>query len=181
MKLFAMMFALVMAAAPSDYDPPKGKELSWSAVFAVPDEGDPMIVSGAVYAADAKTPLEGVILYAYHTNSKGRYRDPEDPDSHRGVHGWMRTNAEGRFEFTSIRPAGYPGGRIEPHIHFVATAKGAPEQRFELLFEDDPAIPKPIVNRTNRGGIYLIQPIEEDKEGVWRCTVAIVLLDRSKS
>lgn len=42
--------------------------------IAAPGEaGEKLIISGTIYKADGRTPYPNVILYAYHTDSKGYY------------------------------------------------------------------------------------------------------------
>jgi protocatechuate 3,4-dioxygenase beta subunit len=100
--------------------------------------GEPLRVRGVVYRADGTTPAAGLILYAYQTDWKGRYIHL--PAKSPRIRGWMRTDAEGRFEFLTIRPGPYPN-RTEPaHIHFQLWGGdgGAPPQwNVDLLFEDD--------------------------------------------
>jgi len=53
----------------------------------------------------------------------------------------MRTNAEGRYEFRTIKPVSYPGRRIPAHIHAFVSGPGYPEYWIdEYWFEDDPFI-----------------------------------------
>jgi len=53
----------------------------------------------------------------------------------------MRTNAEGRYEFRTIRPAPYPGHTNPAHIHAFVSAPDYPEYWIdEYLFEGDPFI-----------------------------------------
>ncbi len=111
-----------------------------SAVLAPKGEpGDPLRVRGVVYRPDGVTPAAGVILYAYQTDSKGRYIHM--PSKSPRIKGWMRTDAQGRFEFLTIRPGPYPN-RTEPaHIHFHLWGPDVdPQWNVDLLFEDDTLI-----------------------------------------
>ena len=172
----SVVLATMIALTPTDYAPPEGAKLSWKTVLAGKDEpGESMIVSGTVYTADGKTPVAGAVVYAYHTDIRGYYskerRGPSDPL----LKGWMRTNAKGRFQFKSIRPGPYPQGRIAAHVHFFVTPPGKKQQPFQLLFEGDPLLAEGIEKKANNGGYYLLQALERDPEGVWRCTADIVL------
>jgi protocatechuate 3,4-dioxygenase beta subunit len=172
----SVFLATIMALTPTDYSPPEGIQLSWSAVLAEDDEpGERMIVSGTVYASDGKTPIKGAVVYAYHTDARGYYSREQRGPSNPRLKGWMRTNADGRFQLHSIRPGAYPEGNVAAHVHFFVTPPGAKEQLFELRFENDPLLPDDMDKRANRGGYYLLQRIARDEEGVWRCSADIVL------
>lgn len=109
-----------------------------SAVLTGEDEnGEPLVVSGTVFAPDGVTPAPGVILYVYQTNARGLYseRRGEPPR----IRGWLRTDAQGRFRFTTIVPGAYPGGRQAAHIHTQLWGGGhAWQWNNDILFEGDP-------------------------------------------
>jgi protocatechuate 3,4-dioxygenase beta subunit len=123
----------------------KDSPVSWKTVLVTDKEpGDPLIVSGTIYAPDGHTPQEGATLWVYHTDATGHY----SPLSQSGgnnrntrLHGLMRTNADGRYEFRTIRPSSYPGRNIPAHIHAYVSAFGYPEYWIDdYLFEGDPLI-----------------------------------------
>src|SRR5688572_30535194 len=102
--------------------PARPAQVSWQAA-AIPagEPGQPLVVSGVVYAADGTTPRPGVVVYAYQTDARGLYT----PDGRPGVprlHAWMRTDERGRYELRTIRPASYPGQNIAAHVHMVVSA-----------------------------------------------------------
>jgi protocatechuate 3,4-dioxygenase beta subunit len=50
----------------------------------------------------------------------------------------MRSNAEGRYEFRTIKPGSYPGSRNPAHIHAYVSGPGYPEYWIdEYHFDDD--------------------------------------------
>ena len=117
--------------------------LSSRAVIAPPDEpGERMRISGSVFARDGKTPVEGVVIYVYHTNSRGRYdmRHGDAPDTPQfRLQAWMRTDARGNYEFETIKPGAYPNDRIPAHIHVGLTPpNGRPDWASDYVFEGDP-------------------------------------------
>jgi protocatechuate 3,4-dioxygenase, beta subunit len=115
----------------------------WSVRIASESEpGVPLIVSGTIFAPDERTPVEGINLFVYQTDATGVYSSNNNGD-HRNtrIHGQMRTNAEGRYEFRTIRPASYPGTRNPAHIHAYLSGPGYPEYWIdEYLFDDDPLV-----------------------------------------
>jgi protocatechuate 3,4-dioxygenase beta subunit len=171
-----IVFATALAFAPGDYAPPDSVKLTWEVTLAGDEEpGEPMVVSGTVYRADGKTPVKGAVVYTYHTDTRGYYSKEQRGPSNPRLKGWMKTNADGRYQFRSIRPGPYPEGTMAAHVHFFVTPPGGKEQLFELLFEGDPLLPDDMEERANRGGYYLLQRIDRDKEGVWRCAADIIL------
>ncbi len=123
----------------------KSSTPSWKIMIASDKEpGDPLIISGTIYAVDGHTPIEGASLWVYHTDATGHY----SPLSVSGgnnrntrLHGLMRTNRDGDYEFRTIRPSPYPGRNIPAHIHAYVSAPGYPEYWIDdYLFEGDPLI-----------------------------------------
>jgi protocatechuate 3,4-dioxygenase beta subunit len=143
---------------------------SWQIVMVNADEpGEPLIVTGTIYAADGKAPVDGARLYVYQTDASGRYtrnffsRKPR-------LRGWMKTGADGRYEFRTIKPGAYPGERIPAHIHATLAAPGQPEKWIEdFLFEGDPHVsPAAIAKAQGQGSFSNILKLARDPEGVWR-------------
>lgn len=104
------------------------------------EPGTRLVVSGRVMGADNK-PVPGASIYVYHTDNKGEYV----PGSNAGMdqprlHGYLRSDAQGRYAFTTIRPASYPGSRIPAHVHFEIVPSGHPSRIYEIMFEGDPFI-----------------------------------------
>ncbi len=105
------------------------------------EPGDPLIVSGTIYSPDGKQALPGITLYVYQTDATGRYSTSGSGGNNRDtrIHGVMKTNAQGRYEFRTIKPGSYPNTRNEAHIHAYVSGPGYPEYGIdEYLFADDP-------------------------------------------
>ena len=103
--------------------------LSHSTVLAGPDEpGERMLLSGRVFAVDGVTPVQGVIIYAHHTNIDGLYANgtSESEWSRRNgrLRGWVRTDAEGRYAFDTIKPEPYPDRTMPAHVHLYVREPG---------------------------------------------------------
>lgn len=108
---------------------------SISRIAPVNEPGTPLIVHGRIVPAK-----EGVIVFAYHTDRTGVYNRPGLRDWR--LKGWVKTDAQGRFEFRTIRPGSYPGLRPPPaHIHVTIDGPGL-QRRWteEIEFADDPLL-----------------------------------------
>ncbi|MGN7516066.1 MAG: intradiol ring-cleavage dioxygenase [Allomuricauda sp.] len=121
--------------------------VSWSTI--IPPKGEPgekLIISGTVFLPDGRTPAKDVIVYVYHTNNEGIYPKKGNEEGNGKYHGylrgWMKTNANGFYEFETIRPAPYQSHDGEPaHIHYTIEAPDYPEYWLTgLWFLDDPRV-----------------------------------------
>jgi protocatechuate 3,4-dioxygenase beta subunit len=116
--------------------------LSYSSKIVLVKEGEPgekMVISGTVYLPDRKTPAKGAVLAVWQTDENGLYflKGKEGPADNPRIRGRMKTGADGKYEFHSIKPASYPGSRIPSHIHVHISAPDFPEYGLEYLFEGD--------------------------------------------
>jgi protocatechuate 3,4-dioxygenase beta subunit len=92
-------------------------------------KGDILYVAGRVLNRKGE-PIRGARVEVWQANANGRYRHPGDnsglalDDNFEGF-AELRTDAEGRYQFKTIKPAAYPAGRNlrPPHIHFDVTGK----------------------------------------------------------
>ncbi|WKZ59398.1 MAG: intradiol ring-cleavage dioxygenase [Cyclobacteriaceae bacterium] len=146
--------------------------LSWKTKLAPDDEpGERMIISGTIYKKDGKTPAPDVILYVYQTDNTGRYTPaPKQVHAKRHGHlrGWVKTDAQGRYEFSTIRPASYPNSRNPQHIHPIIKEPGLSLYWIdEFLFEDDPVLTvQDKTRQAKRGGSGIIT-LSKNAAGVW--------------
>lgn len=140
------------------------------------EPGEAMHVQGLVL--DTKGgPVPGVIVYAYHTNAGGIYpRDPSlngsSADRHGRLRSWVRSDAQGRYRFDTIRPGGYPGSGVPQHIHLhVIEPDRCTYYIDDIVFRDDPRLAPHLQRYTpeRRGGDGITVP-ERDSEGVWQVT-----------
>lgn len=142
--------------------------------------GEPMQLDGIVRDAKGK-PAAGIIVYAYQTDHTGIYpRLANAPGRESGRHGAYRgfavTDAEGRYRFDTIRPAGYPGTDIPQHIHMHVVEPGRCTTYLDdLVFEDDPRLtPRQRASHSHgRGGAGVVKPVQE--AGVWKVRRDIAL------
>jgi protocatechuate 3,4-dioxygenase beta subunit len=150
------------------------------------EPGERLIVTGQVL--DFPRGVGGASLYVFHADREGRYtRDREGPntDENARLHGALRTDAEGRFRYETIRPAGY--GANGAHIHYVVTAPGYKVRMEELRLADDrEAFASPAEVRGLKSGarqpstafpdyVFAILPVKQDAQEVWHITHDIYL------
>jgi protocatechuate 3,4-dioxygenase beta subunit len=139
------------------------------------EPGTPFVIAGTVVAADGKTPVAGAVVYAYHTDAQGHYRHGEEfGENQPQLRGWAKTDANGHFEFTTIKPAPYPNRNIPAHVHMQAWGAGYPRQWFEVEFEGDPLLPQQHFTDNTADYLYIV-PIARDGQGALRCSVTIRL------
>lgn len=78
---------------------------------------------------------------------------------HGRLRGWIRTGADGRYRFDTIRPAPYPGRDIPAHSHMVVKEPGKSEYYIdECEFDDDPLLDRARrQSREQRGGSGIVR------------------------
>ena len=134
------------------------------------ESGEPLIVSGTIYSPDGKKPLPGITLYVYQTDTTGRYSTSGGDNRGTRIHGVMRTNAEGRYEFRTIRPGSYPNSRNPAHIHAYLSGPDYPEYWIdEYLFANDPFIKDEDKQKaTSQGSFSHILSVTRGSDGILR-------------
>jgi protocatechuate 3,4-dioxygenase beta subunit len=139
-------------------------------IAAKEEPGERMIVTGRVFGPDGKTPLAGASVYVYHTDAKGLYTPENNDNRNPRLRGYMRTDAQGRYEYSTIKPAPYPNNRIPAHIHYVVNAPGHQERVFEIVFEGDPNIDERMrADAAKEESAFSIRTLTRDEQGAWRC------------
>ncbi len=127
------------------------------------EPGQKLIIRGHVYKPDRKTPANEVLIYFYHTDKNGRYTPKEGmvPSSrkHGRLRGLIKTGEDGSYAIYTSRPAAYPEGNVEAHIHVIVKEPDMDQPYWidEWIFDDDPKVtPERRAKRTNRGGDCLL-------------------------
>lgn len=146
-------------------------KVSWkTALAAADDKGEKMVITGTVLAPDGTTPAPNTLIYLYHTDIYGHYGQKADEHKHGRYRGWMLTDANGKYEFASIRPASYPNTTFAAHIHMTVTTKTAKEDWIDsILFEGDKFISaREREEAGKRGGFNPILKMERGADGVMR-------------
>ncbi|WP_234997052.1 dioxygenase family protein [Hymenobacter roseosalivarius] len=111
------------------------------------EPGDPLLITGILLQADGKSPYAGVILYAYQTDHTGHYTKKGGETGvqkwHGHLHGWAKSDKQGRYTINSVRPASYPSRTDPAHIHAVIQEPGGrrpPYYITDFVFKDDPLV-----------------------------------------
>lgn len=113
--------------------------------------GETILVQGRVLGADGR-PLRDALVDVWQANHHGRYAHPEDPNTaplDADFQGWgmIRTDAEGRYSFKTIKPGAYAlpamadeGSWRSRHIHFKVSREGFKALTTQMYFRGDPLI-----------------------------------------
>jgi len=158
--------------------PDESSNLPWkTTIVSEGERGESLVISGIIYAPDGRTPLEGIRLFVYQTDATGVYTTSGGDNRNTRIHGEMRTNAEGRYEFRTIRPGSYPGSRQPQHIHAYVSGPGYPEYWIdEFHFFDDPFVTDDMRKQLGgEGNQSSVLALTRDREGVWRGVRDIVV------
>jgi protocatechuate 3,4-dioxygenase beta subunit len=123
------------------------------------EPGPALSVSGVVVDAAGK-PVPSASLYAFQTDHEGYYGvKPVSDSQNPRLKVLLRTDAQGRWAFDTIRPGSYPNSRAPGHIHFEVTADGFSTKVFEIVFEGDPFVTPQM--RTNPA--FSVRPVENGR------------------
>lgn len=117
------------------------------------NEGDLVVVGGRVLDTDGN-PIEGAELEIWQTADNGLYSGQDESQPEYNLRAHMVSDADGRYLFSTVRPAPYtvpddgPVGELlaatgrhpwrPSHLHFIATAKGFRSLVTEVFPSDDP-------------------------------------------
>jgi protocatechuate 3,4-dioxygenase alpha subunit len=120
----------------------------WSDLTTKATRGERIIIQGRVLDGDG-APVDDAIVEIWQANAEGKYDHPEDAQADKRVDPSFRgfgrafTDAQGRYQFVTIRPGRVPGrdGALEaPHINVAIFARGLLKQLVtRIYFADEPA------------------------------------------
>jgi protocatechuate 3,4-dioxygenase beta subunit len=125
-------------------------------------QGETIRVTGQVLDETGK-PVEGALVDIWQANSHGRYHHEDDPATapkDPNFQGWgmVKTDAQGRYSFTTIKPGAYKvdgNWRRPPHIHYKVSRRGYHELTTQMYFAGES------LNETDR----LLQSVaKEDRD-----------------
>lgn len=147
-----------------------------------PDEpGEPLVFSGTVTTPDGQ-PIVGALLDVWHADATvpGTYSNihPGQPDFN--LRGKLKTDEQGRFELTTIRPTPYhipdqgPTGRLlgalgrhswrPAHIHVKISADGYQPLTSQLYFQGDEFLDSDVASAVKDELILPLQPAGHNRD-----------------
>lgn len=147
-----------------------------------PDEpGEPLVFSGTVTTPDGQ-PIVGALLDVWHADATvpGTYSNihPGQPDFN--LRGKLKTDEQGRFELTTIRPTPYhipdqgPTGRLlgalgrhswrPAHIHVKISADGYQPLTTQLYFQGDEFLDSDVASAVKDELILPLQPAGHNRD-----------------
>lgn len=155
-----------------------------TAMLAAREEpGERLVVSGRVLFGSQ--PVAGASLFVFQTDRNGAYAPGvtgNDAELNPRLYALLRTDAEGRYSYETIRPGSYDGNAA--HVHYIVKAMGHKARIVDLWFQDDPilaarrAAGRPEVTDALRNTPYYrasaeviaIRPVVRDANGKWTAT-----------
>lgn len=144
------------------------------------EPGLPMIIRGQIFKPDG-TPAGGVVVHAYHRDHDGFEFGPGDNSlTTWRLQGWVQTDATGRFEFHTIRPAPDHLGREGSHVHFTLESDDYGQQWApKVFFSDDPLVTANQRRRSKQAGEFGWVREVETVDGVQFVDVKIQLGEKA--
>jgi catechol 1,2-dioxygenase len=124
-----------------------------ASLLQAPTAGSKLVFSGLVLN-EKKEPVAGAEVDVWHSSTVGLYenQDPSQPEMN--LRGVFVTDAQGRFSFASVKPAGYPVPNDGPagallkaqkrhnmrpaHLHFLVYKPGYKTIASQVYVQDDP-------------------------------------------
>ncbi|MFT8242951.1 dioxygenase [Roseomonas sp. BN140053] len=150
-----------------------------------PTPGPKLFASCQVLAGGK--PVAGARVDAWHSSPEGVYENQDPNMAPMNLRGQFITDAEGRFRFTSVKPAGYPVPTHGPvgdllraqlrhpfrpaHLHFLILKEGFKTLVTQVFVDDDEHLESDVVFGVTQalvGGYQLGQgPAPDGSEGEW--------------
>jgi len=122
--------------------------------------GEPLEVSGRVLDVEGK-PVAGALVDVWQASPVGLYENQDPAQPEHNLRGLFETDAEGRYRFRTVRPAGYPVPTDGPcgellraqdrhpwrpaHIHFMISREGYATLVTQVFDNADDAIESDVV------------------------------------
>jgi catechol 1,2-dioxygenase len=121
-----------------------------------PTPGPALFVNGRVEDGDGQ-PIVGAIVDVWQSSPEGLYENQDPNQAEMNLRGQFTTDAQGRFSFRSVKPAGYPipvdgpvGDLIRAvkrphnyrpaHVHFLIYKPGFKTLISQIYVDDDPLL-----------------------------------------
>lgn len=122
-------------------------------------EGEVLIIEGIVLKSeDCKTPVAGAVIDIWHCDNHGEY-----DNSGFKCRGIVKTDASGKYSFTSIYPPPY--GNRPRHVHVKVRAKGFRELTTQIYFKGDPNLRNDFARNAETARVIELSMTNEMKKG----------------
>ncbi len=104
-----------------------------------------LTVSGRVLGTPQCSPLAGALVEVWQADARGDYSQVGAKPDDAGclLRASLKTDAEGRYAFRTVRPGEYPGR--PRHIHYRVSAKGYATLVTQLYFARERGVPRELV------------------------------------
>ena len=130
---------------------------------------------------EKQEPVPNTLVYVYHTDTRGWYGKDrvhfqmnEGDRKHARLFGYLRTDAQGKFEINTIQPHGYPGSDLPAHIHIeIFNSDNRALLISELLFDDDERLQGEIRTRAEKDKFYISKPITSNGKKNYNYTITL--------
>ena len=134
------------------------------------EPGEPLVLTGRVLEPNGLVPAAGVVIYAHHTDSTGRYSrgvpGTEWSMRHGLLRGWVKTDRDGRYMFRTIKPAPYPDRNMPAHIHlFIGEPGRRPYYIDDVVFAGEFGVTRDYLARQELRGGSGVVGLERDATG----------------
>lgn len=146
-------------------------------------QGEVIKVTGQVLD-DKGLPVEGALVDIWQANTNGRYHHEDDPattPTDPNFQGWgmVKTDAQGRYAFTTIKPGAYMVNdewRRPPHIHYKVSRRGYREITTQMYFADESLNAKDkLLNDVAKNERDLLVVDFNERDGVLHGNFSVVL------
>ncbi len=141
---------------------PAGSLAPYAQIAPAGEAGERMRIEGVVYQAERATPAANIVVYAHHTDTGGTYSRgapaTEWSRRHGLLRGWVRTGADGRYSFDTVKPGVYPNRSDPAHVHLTILEPGRrPYWIDDIVFAGEFGVTDEYRReRQNRGGSGIV-------------------------
>jgi hydroxyquinol 1,2-dioxygenase len=160
---------------------------SGGSIVRSPTAGDPVFVTAWVRDR-AGRPVADAEVDVWHASSEGFYENQDPAQADMNLRGKLTTDADGRFWFRSVKPAGYPVSTDGPvgdllraqrrhpyrpaHLHFLGFKEGYKTLITQVFVDDDEHLESDVVFGVTR---HLVGDYRQVGEGEYRLDYEFVM------
>lgn len=139
-----------------------------------------MVLTGYALTPDGARPAEGVVIYLHQTNAAGLYANGSQASEwsrrHGRLRGWVKTGADGRYRFLTIKPGPYPDRTLPAHIHlFIGEPGRRPYYIDDVVFDGEFGVTPAYRSAQELRGRTGIVRLQRSEDGILLAVRNIVL------